>query len=140
MGSILRSVLAVVAGFVLASSVMMAVESVNGRFLYPELGKAAQGVIDREAMRALMAGAPVGAFLVVLFGWALGGFAGGWLAARIAKGSPKVHAFILGALLTAAGISNNLMLPPPFWFWCISLVVLIPAAYAGSLLAPARTT
>jgi len=58
---IVRSLGAVIAGFVAASAVMMVVEMVNGHVLYPELGKMAEGVTDKEEIRALMASAPVGA-------------------------------------------------------------------------------
>ena len=138
MRSSLRNVAAVIAGFVAASIVMMIVEFLNGHVLYPELGKAAEGVTDRETMRALMAAAPVGAFLVVIAGWILGGLAGGWTAARLAARAAARHGLALGALLTLAGVANNLMLPPPLWFWVASLAVLMPAAYAGARLAPAR--
>ena len=137
---ILRSILAIVIGFVLASAVMMVVEFVNGHVLYPELGKQAQGVTDREAIRQLFAGAPAGAFLVVLFGWALGSLVGGLAAAWIGKRSPVGHALVLGALVTLAGIANNLMLPPPLWFWIAGLLVCLPAAYAGGRLAPRPAT
>ncbi len=133
----LRSAAAVVAGFVLASIVMTIVEFINGHLIYPELGRAAQGVTDRDAIRQLFASAPAGAFLVVLFGWALGSVAGGLVAAWIGRRAPVGHALVLGGLLVLAGISNNLMLPPPVWFWISGLVVLLPAAYAGGRLAPA---
>ena len=139
MGKAVRSVLAVIAGFVAAGAVMMVIESINGHVLYPELGKMAEGVMDREVLRDLLATAPVGAFLVVLFGWALGSFAGGFLAARIAASAPGTHALVLGGLLTLAGIGNNLMIPPPGWFWIPTLVVFLPAAHAGARLAPKRT-
>ena len=138
MRSALRSIAAVVAGFIAASIVMMIIEAINGRVLYPELGKAADGVTDRETIRALLATAPVGAFLVVIAGWILGGVAGGWAAARLAARATAGHGLVLGALLTLAGVANNLMLPPPLWFWTASLVVLMPAAYVGARLAPAR--
>ncbi len=75
---------------------MMVVEMVNGRVLYPELGKMAEG----------------------------------WRAPRSAR-----HALILGGLLTLAGIANNLMLPPPAWFWLPTLLVFLPAAFAGARMA-----
>jgi len=77
MRSVFRSMAVVVAGFVVASVVMMIIETVNGRVFYPELARAADGMKDREAIRALLASAPVGAFLVVIAGWILGGAAGG---------------------------------------------------------------
>ena len=135
---VVRSILAVIAGFVAASAVMMLIEAINGRVLYPELGKMAEGMTDREAIRALMANAPVGAFLVILFGWMLGSLVGGSIAAWIGWNAPVAHALILGGLLTLAGIANNLMLPPPVWFWLASLVVLLPAACAGARLAPGK--
>ena len=134
--SMLRSIVAIVVGFVLASAVMMAVEFVNGHHIYPELGRMAHDVTDREALRQIFASAPVGALLVVILGWVLGSLAGGFAAAWIAKRSPVGHALALGGLLTLAGIASNLMMPPPLWFWIAGLVVFLPAAYAGARLAP----
>jgi hypothetical protein len=138
MRSVLKSIGAVAAGFVVASIVMMIIESINGRVLYPELGKAAEGMTDREKVRALMASAPVGALLVVIVAWALGGVAGGWTTARLSPRAGLAHALVLGSLLTLAGVANNLMIPPPSWFWIASLFVMIPAARLGANLAPAR--
>lgn len=138
MRSAFRSVASIVAGFIAASIVMTTVEMINGRVLYPELGKAAEGVTDRETIRALLAAAPLGAFVVVTVGWILGGIAGGWTTARIAPRAAVGHGLVLGALLTLAGVANHLMVPPPLWFWIASLVVLMPAAYAGARLAPKR--
>jgi hypothetical protein len=138
MGAILRSIGAVIAGFVVASIVMMMVEMFNGQVLHPELARAAAGLTDREAIRALLATAPVTAFLVVLVGWMLGAFAGGWVAARLAPRATMRHALVLGGLLTLAGIANNLMLPPPLWFWVVSVLVFVPSAWAGARLVPGR--
>ncbi len=136
MRSVLRSILAIIAGFVVASLIMMAVESFNGRVLFPELGRLAEGMTDREAIRSVMAAAPTGALLVVIGGWLIGSFVGGWASARIVKRSPVGHALALGGLLTLAGVANNLMLPPPLWFWIAGLAFLLPAAYAGARLEP----
>src|SRR5213593_1617544 len=89
---VVRSILAVIAGFVAASAVMMVIETINGRVLYPDLGKMAEGMTDREAIRAFLANAPVGAFLVVLLGWMLGSLVGGFLAAWTGWNAPVAHA------------------------------------------------
>jgi hypothetical protein len=136
MWSLIRGVLAVIAGFVAASAIMMGVETINGRVLYPGLAKSAEGVTDREQIKALLAGAPVGALVVVLFGWVLGSAAGGFLTTLISRKPPGRHALILGVLLTLAGIANNLMLPPPFWFSIATLAVFLPATFVGARLAP----
>jgi hypothetical protein len=138
MARVFRNVGAVIAGFMIASLVMTAVESINGHVLYPDLGKAAQGVTDREQIRALFAGAPIGALLVVLGGWMLASVVGGFVTAWIAGSSPLRLALALGLLLTLAGIAHNLMLPPPAWFWIATLVVFLPACFAGARLAPAK--
>jgi hypothetical protein len=138
MRSALRSIASVVAGFIAASLVMTIVETINGRVFYPGLAKAAEGVTDRETIRAIFAAAPLGSLLVVIAGWILGGIAGGWVAARLATRATVGHGLVLGALLVLAGVANNLMLPPPMWFWIASLVVLMPAAYVGAGLAPKR--
>jgi hypothetical protein len=138
MGRIIRSVLAVIAGFVAASAIMMIVEATNGKLLYPELGKRAEGVMDREEIRAIMASAPVGALVVVLVGWALGSVAGGFLATLISRKPPYGHALILGVVLTLAGVANNLMLPPPVWFWVATFAVFLPATYVGARFVPRR--
>ena len=134
MKTIARSVLAVIVGFVAASAVMTLNEWINGHVFYPDLGRAAEGVTDKEVIRALMATAPVGALLVVIFGWALGSFVGGFLTAWIGRNAPIAHALILGGLLTLAGVANNLMIPPPAWFWVFSLLVFLPAVYVGARL------
>jgi hypothetical protein len=127
---VFRGILAVVVGFIVASAVMMCVEFANGQLIYPALGRAAEGLTDRDAVRQVMAAAPVGAFLVVMAGWILGSLAGGFVAAKITTVAPMRHAIITGALLTLGGVANNLMLPPPAWFW-IGVGVFLPSAWFG---------
>jgi ABC-type lipoprotein release transport system permease subunit len=129
---VLKSIAGVIVGFFAASVIMTIVETINGRVLHPALAKSAEGVTDREVLRGIMAAAPVSAFLVVLAGWILGSLVGGWLAARIAGRAGVAHGLVLGALLTMAGCANNLMIPPPLWFWVVSVLVFFPAAYAGA--------
>ncbi len=106
MRKVVRSIVTVIAGFVAASAVMMMIETVNGHVLYLELGKVAEGMTDREAIRALMSNTPVGAFLVVLFGWALGSLVGGFLAARIGRNAPVAHALRSGERLLRRGMQH----------------------------------
>jgi hypothetical protein len=112
----------------------MGVETVNGRWIYPELAKAAQGLADPEAIGQLLATAPAGAFLVVLAGWALGTLAGGLVAARLAPRAPAGHAAAFGVIVALAGVANNLMLPPPAWFWVAGVAVPIAAGLVAARL------
>lgn len=138
MRSALKSLGSVLAGFVAASVVMTLVEFLNGHLFYPDLGKAAAGVTDREVLRGLLATAPKGALLVVIAGWALGGLAGGLVTGRLAPRSPVTHGLALALLLTLLGVANNLMIPPPLWFWIAGLAVLGPMAFNGAKLAPRK--
>jgi hypothetical protein len=95
-------------------------------------------VTDREVVRTLLARARIGAFLVVILGWILGSLAVGWIAARVAGRSGVARGLVLGVLLTLAGVANNLMVPPPLWFWFASLIVLLPSACAGARSAGVR--
>lgn len=46
-----------------------------------------------------------------------------------------MKALSLGLLLTLAGIANNLMIPPPLWFWVLGLAVMLPGSWYGGRLA-----
>jgi hypothetical protein len=133
MWPVIRNLLAVIVGFIAASAVMMIVETINGHVLFPELARMAGGATDRDQIRAIMANAPVGALVVVIVGWVLASVAGGFLTTLISR-KARAPALALGILLTLAGIANNLMLPPPLWFWFATLVVFFPATYLGARL------
>ena len=90
MWPVIRSILAVIAGFAVASAVMMCMESANAHVFYPGFAEIAaakdKGIIEeakasglapdnrevlvrrREAVREILANAPVGSLLVVVFG------------------------------------------------------------------------
>jgi len=138
MKNTLKTVLAVVVGFVVASALMMAVETANGKMFYPEMGRAAEGVTDREVLRQLLASAPVGAMLVVLAGWFAGAVAGGWVAAAIAGRARAAHALAVGGLVALGAVANNLMLPPPVWFWVAGPLVPLVAGWLTARFVRAR--
>jgi hypothetical protein len=159
---VIRGVVSVILGFVVASIVMLSIEFLNARVFYPGFAELAEakdreaeeearkgapnGVADeqavllrrREAVRQLLADAPVGALVVVVCGCAIGSLAGGYVAARVSERSPLMHAIVLGAALTLAGVANNMMLPPPAWFWVAMLSVFIPGAGIGARIASRR--
>lgn len=133
MSTVLKNIAAVLMGFVLASAIMMIIESINGKVLYPDLAKAAESIKDRESMRALFANAPIGALLVVIVGWFVGSATGCWLCRKITGSEAQLPraVVVLGALLVIAGIANNLMIPPPLWFWIAGLIALAGGSYLG---------
>ena len=133
----LQSLGSLLAGVVVAGAVMMLLECLNGHVLYPGLAGAAEDVTDPEAVQRIFATAPLGALLVGVAACGLGSLAGGWLTARLTRPLPG-PALALAALLTLAGVGNNLMLPPPLWFWIATLIALPAGTLLGARLARPR--
>ncbi len=59
--------------------------------------------------------------------------AGAYVAARLATGAERLHAFAVGVVSTAMGFSVVFAAPEtsPFWSQAASLILTIPAAFAG---------
>lgn len=134
MAPAIRNVLAVLAGVVVAVILIALVEAV-GHLVYP----LPEGIDpnDSESLKAAMSRIPAGAMAFVLFAWAVGTLAGGWVATRIAAKGTVLHAMIVGVILMAVGALNMLMIPHPLWFWIVGLLLFLPAAYAGARMAGA---
>ena len=131
----LRSILAVVVGVILAGVVVLAVESI-GHIVYPP--PADLDASNPEALKAYVAHAPIGVLLFVLLAWAAGSFVGGWSAARIARRAPSFHAMIVGSLVLLSGIATMLMIPHPLWFWIAGILAIVPVSFISSLLVTRR--
>ena len=130
--SILKSTGAVFAGLVVAVAPLYACEAIGHR-IWP----LPEGVDPKnlEALRAAIAGMPVGAFVSILAGWAIGSIGGGFLAGILAPGRRVLHAVLLGAVSHALGIMTMLTIPHPAWFRTPSLLAFIPPAALGGCLA-----
>ena len=141
MKSVFRRVLAVVVGFVVASVVMMIVESINGFVIFPELRQKMTEATDekkypdleerQKKVKEIMESAPPAALVIVLFGWALGSAVGAIVGCRLGGAPMGRVAIALAIFLTVAGIANNLMIPKPTWFWIATFVVLPAGVYLG---------
>ena len=82
MGSVLRSIFAVIGGVVISTFLILAIEAVGMMIFPPPPGT---DMSNPEAVKAVMANAPAGVLLFVLLGWLVGTLAGSWAAARIAR-------------------------------------------------------
>ncbi|NOT42631.1 MAG: hypothetical protein HOP13_19315 [Alphaproteobacteria bacterium] len=124
----MRNVLAVVAGFVVAAAVMMGCEFANS-FLYPF--PPGMDTNDLEAVRDFAAAMPLSALVLVAIGWTAGSFAGGFATTRIARTGSPALAQIMGLLLTAGGVFNAWMIQNPPWFFWGGLPVFFLFAMLG---------
>jgi len=125
-----RRILAVFAGMLAALFVVLAMEAL-GAAIWPL--PAGIDPRDADSMREALAHIPRGALLLVLFGWALGSFAGGLAAARIARS--QWTAVVVGALQLVGGVVNMATIPHPGWFWVAGPVALFAPAWLGGRLA-----
>lgn len=118
----------VVAGFIVASIVMMAFEFTNSSFfpLPSDLDWS-----DTSAVQALTATLPWTAYILVLLGWMVGSFAGGWIATRLSRDTRYRTALALGILLTLAGIANTMMIGHAILFNLIALPQFLIFTYLG---------
>lgn len=123
-----RTILAVLAGFVAASATFLLVETL-GHSLFPMPQNL--DVNDTEALKAFMHSRPASAYLLVWTGWLLGSLEAGAIAQFIAKARNYTVPAIIGTLLTAAAIFNFVLLPHPIWFIVLGLITFIPSVFAG---------
>jgi MFS family permease len=126
-----RKILAVIVGFIVASAIFIIVQMGNSIVMAPP---SAEVMADRAKLAEYMASGPTTAYIVVLIGYIIGSFAGGFVATKMGRRwSPGATlAIIVGSLLTLAMIANIMMLPgQPLWFIVASLLLFIPVTLIG---------
>jgi hypothetical protein len=103
-----RSILAIVVGFILAQIVIVSMETANFLLFVDmtleELGKAMQD--NPQKLADLFKTLPVQALVIVVAGWAVGSFLGGFAAALIAGWARCWHAGIIGGIVLLGTIAN----------------------------------
>ena len=120
----LRTVLGIVAGVLLAFAALIGLEMAGHAAMPPPAGL---DLTNPEDLKQMVAAAPLAAKAWVVFGWFVAPLAGGWLARRL---SGKGWAgWIIAGLILLGGIANILMIPHPLWMQI--------AAVAAPLLAGA---
>ncbi len=129
MNPVVRSILAVISGLLVAF-VLIAVVQMIGMRLYPP--PAGMDPTNPESIKAAMAQIPLAALLFVLLSYAAGSVAGGWVAARFAPKAKMMHAMILAALLFCAGLMNLMIIPHPVWFAIASSALYWLGAWSGA--------
>ncbi|MDX2120372.1 MAG: hypothetical protein SF070_04800 [Gemmatimonadota bacterium] len=127
MSPVLRRGLAGLAGMAAAFIVILVVQQLNLVLhpLPPELD-----VKDKAALTAYARTLPLLAFLMVLLGYALGGAAGGFVAAKL--GGARRSAIVVAVLLVIASIMNLSTIPHPAWFWVANLALVAVTPFLGA--------
>ena len=118
----------VVAGFIVASIVMMIFEFINS-FLFPlpeNLDWA-----DTASVQALTASLPWTAYILVLLGWAIGSFKGGCVTTYLSGEKEYRVTAALSILLVIAGGIDMAMLGHPLVFSVLGTATLLFFPYLG---------
>jgi len=133
MNSIVRNLLAVVAGFVIGSVVNFGLVSV-GVVVVP-LPEGAD-VTTAEGMRESMELFTPANFLFPFLAHALGTLAGAFVAAKLAVSRQMTLAVVIGAFFLLGGITMVVLAGGPMWFIAADLVLAyIPMGLLGGKLA-----
>lgn len=133
----LRTILAVVAGLIVAVVIMTCSEMI-GTHLFPlPEGFSKDNPAD---WAALMQAMPVSAKLWVVLGWCVASFAGGWVAATISRLHKRGAALAIGVLIVAGCIANAVLIPHPWWMTALGVLLPVPLALlAARVAAPKRS-
>lgn len=117
----LKKILAVVGGIVTANVIIIFNEIINHR-LYP-LPPGVSYETNKEAFYKYIETVPVEAKLMIIFGYAVAAFAGGFVATKIKNDGNRYYALIVGGFLLAATILNFMMMPihTPIWIWVLGI-------------------
>ncbi len=132
-----RKILAVIVGFIAASAIFMVFEMISQMAAPNYAGN--WEYMSPEEKQAFIKTLPPMVFAIVLIGYIVGSFAGGFVASKIGRRwSPgPTLAAVVGVLLTIAGVVLFFSLQPgqPTWFVVASLVCYIPSALIGYRIA-----
>ncbi len=127
--------LPVIAGFIVASVVMMIFEYINS-FIFPI--PADLDWKDPEAVRALTESLPWTAYILVLLGWAFGSYKGGWVTTRLSGEKKFRTSLALAIILVLAGVWNVMLIGHDIVFTVIGLPLLFLGTYLGYRHAAAK--
>ena len=126
-----RKILAVVVAMIVAIAIMMVVEMANSMVIMPPSDDVMK---DAAKLREFMANGPVKAYVIVLIGYVLASFAGGFIVTKMSRReSPGLTLpIIVGVLLELGMVANMLMLPgQPIWFLVGGFLTFIPLSLLG---------
>ena len=133
MRSTVRLIFASIAGIVLAFFVIKWTERIVSHY-YPinTLNPTFKDLIEQARTM------PLNGLLIVLTGYIVSSFMGGYLAARLSPlGKKQLGAFVVGFFLLLSGIVMFISIPHPIWLTLASCVSYLGFSYLGGKAAGA---
>ena len=130
---VVRSILGVLAGVVVAGCVVFVVEGI-GHALFPP--PAGLDVTNPEDQARLIAALPVAAKAMVVLAWFLGSLAGAAVAMGIARRA--LPGWIVAAVMIALSVLTTQMFPHPAWMVGAAVILPLVAAWLARRLLAGR--
>lgn len=132
---IIKAIVAVVAGILVAALVVFLFEAL-GHMLYPP--PPGLDVSKTEDQARMMEVIPLGAKIAVIIAWFFGALAGSLTAARI--GGASRYAWVVGAVMVALSLVTTMMFPHPVWMVVAAVALPLIASALAIRLARPRVT
>lgn len=128
----MKKIIAVIAGLIVSIIIFSLFEFLSTIFnpLPTEIEMS-----DKLAMKNYITSKTIPTMIILLSGYAIGSFLTGLVIGNISKSPLKKLPLIAGAILTLAAIINLVMVPSPFWFIIINILLYIPLTVAGNSVA-----
>ncbi len=132
-----RLLLAIFVGVVVNGLLVFGVELLNTLVHPLPAGLNPQNV--QQVRTYIESGAvPITSLLMVLLAYAAGAFGGGFVASKLAPRRGLMPALVIGQISLVFVIVNLIQFPHQIWFMLVSVLIPIPAAWAGGKAAHAR--
>lgn len=132
MSPVVRTIVAVVVGTVVAFVLVAGIETIGERVYPPPAG---MDFSKPDQLATYIQRLPGGALAFVLAAWIVATFVGGLVAGWIDRSRAVLAAAIVGALVLAATVLNFVLIPHPAWMIAAGVLGIAFAAYlAGRLL------
>lgn len=128
----IRKAISVVAGMVAGFAVVTAVELFSTAVFPPSEALDIQNRVD---LAQYIDSLPTAAFLFVLAAHFLGSFVAGFTCVAVSRSGWMTGALFVGGVILAGGVANLFIIPHPNWFRIVDVLVYLPAAWLGGLLA-----
>jgi hypothetical protein len=133
----IRSVLAVIAGFVVAIVGINLVEAIGA--LVAPAATVPPNLDDRAAMAAFLANLPWKSNAFILAAYLSGTVAGVVIAASIVPDRRSRTTWVVGGLVVFVTLVNLLMLPHPAWFSVAAFAAVVLGIVLGRQLGPIQS-
>lgn len=127
--ALIRNVIAMLAGVIVAMVLIVLLQSVAHSVYPPPPGL---DYTNPEVRKTVMMQAPAGALFIVLLSYFVGTFIGSWVAARLSAEAPLRQGYLIGLLLLVASVMNLKEVPHPLWFIVGNIVVVLVGALIGA--------